>query len=137
MNKVFADAHFWIAIANPDDGDHDRVKAAIAGLGKVIVHTSDEVLAEFLTYMAGSGKWLRAEAARIVSEALDAADVQVWEQSRESFLDALALYTARGDKQYSLVDCSSMNLMRRHGITEVLTRDRHFEQEGFSILIRE
>jgi predicted nucleic acid-binding protein len=38
---------------------------------------------------------------------------------------------ARPDKGYSLTDCISMQTMRKEGLTEVLTKDRHFEQEGF------
>ena len=53
---------------------------------------------------------------------------------RESFLNALALYEARQDKAYSLTDCSSMATMRALGITQVLTRDAHFAQEGFALL---
>ena len=34
-------------------------------------------------------------------------------QSHTSFLDALALYEARLDKQYSLTDCVAMQAMRR------------------------
>jgi predicted nucleic acid-binding protein len=30
-----------------------------------------------------------------------------------------------------------MQTMRREGLTEVLTNDRHFEQEGFRALFRE
>jgi hypothetical protein len=44
----------------------------------------------------------------------------------------LALYQSRLDKGYSLTDCISMQTMRREGLTEVLTNDRHFEQEGFA-----
>ena len=58
-------------------------------------------------------------------------------QSRESFLAGLELYRARPDKGYSLTDCISMHTMRQHGITEVLTNDRHFEQEGFRVLFRD
>ena len=47
-------------------------------------------------------------------------------QSRNSFLDGLALYNARLDKGYSLVDCISMQTMRREGLTDILTNDRHF-----------
>jgi uncharacterized protein len=50
------------------------------------------------------------------------------------FLDALALYKARPDKEYSLTDCISMQVMRREGLTEALTNDHHFTQEGFRIL---
>jgi hypothetical protein len=43
----------------------------------------------------------------------------------------------RADKNYSLTDCISMQTMRREGITEALTTDKHFEQEGFRALFRE
>jgi hypothetical protein len=50
---------------------------------------------------------------------------------------ACGLYSARPDKGYSLVDCISMQTMWREGIAEVLTNDRHFEQEGFRALFRD
>jgi len=43
------------------------------------------------------------------------------------------LYAARSDKAYSLVDCVAMQVMRREGLTEALTNDHHFVQEGFRI----
>ena len=45
------------------------------------------------------------------------------------------LYQARPDKQYSLTDCISMQAMRTEGLTEILTHDGHFTQEGFTILL--
>ncbi len=56
-------------------------------------------------------------------------------QSRASFLSGLAFYEARPDKGYSLTDCISMETMRREGITEILTHDAHFAQEGFTLLL--
>ncbi|WP_219852132.1 type II toxin-antitoxin system VapC family toxin [Nostoc sp. 'Peltigera membranacea cyanobiont' N6] len=44
------------------------------------------------------------------------------------------LYGQRSDKGYSLTDCISMVIMRQMGITDVLTHDKHFTQEGFHIL---
>jgi len=41
------------------------------------------------------------------------------------------------DKGYSLTDCISMETMRHEGITDVLTNDAHFEQEGFRALLRQ
>ena len=55
-------------------------------------------------------------------------------QTRELFLEGLTLYEARPDKEYSLTDCISMQAMRHEGLTEVLTNDHHFTQEGFHIL---
>jgi len=63
--------------------------------------------------------------------------IRVIPQSRESFLAGLQLYRSRPDKGYSLVDCISMQAMRKEGLTEVLTNDRHFEQEGFRALFRD
>ena len=61
--------------------------------------------------------------------------ILVRRQSHQTFDAGLALYKARPDKGYSLVDCISMETMRREGITEVLTHDAHFTQEGFTILL--
>ena len=56
-------------------------------------------------------------------------------QSHQTFLDGLALYKRRPDKGYSLTDCISMEALREEGITEILTHDNHFTQEGFVILL--
>lgn len=56
----------------------------------------------------------------------------------DSFLnrEAMELLLARKDKTYSLCDSVSFVLMQRYGITEALTTDRHFEQEGFIRLLK-
>ena len=56
------------------------------------------------------------------------------ERGSDLFAAALALYSQRLDKEYSLVDCMSMTLMRERGITHVLTNDHHFRQEGFTVV---
>ena len=60
---------------------------------------------------------------------------RVFAQTRDTFMQALDLYGKRPDKRYSLVDCSSMVIMRAHAITDILTHDHHFNQDGFNILI--
>ena len=78
----------------------------------------------------------RSEAALLVDDLLESARVRVIPQSRASFLAGLALYKLRFDKSYSLTDCISMQTMRQEGLTEALTNDRHFEQEGFHAVFR-
>ena len=80
---------------------------------------------------------MRREVALAVEDILQDQSVKVIPQSRESFLAGLKLYRDRPDKGYSLTDCISMQTMRREGLTEALTNDRHFEQEGFRALFRE
>jgi predicted nucleic acid-binding protein len=60
--------------------------------------------------------------------------IRVVEVTRARLLEGLALYKDRPDKEYSLTDCISMQVMRREGLIEVLTNDHHFTQEGFHIL---
>ena len=69
--------------------------------------------------------WRRAPRFRIVS------------QTAASFSAGLNLYRARLDKGYSLTDYISMETMRYEGITDVLTNDGHFEQEGFRAIFRQ
>jgi uncharacterized protein len=73
-------------------------------------------------------------AAASVRRWLASPEVTVIHQTRELFLEGLTLYEARPDKEYSLTDCISMQVLRREGLTEVLTNDHHFTQEGFHIL---
>ena len=94
-----------------------------------------KVLAELLVGLASRGTVLRRLATQTVDATLEDTAVVVHRQSHESFLAGLELYRHRADKGYSLVDCVSMNTMRRERIAEVLTNDRHFTQEGFRILL--
>lgn len=136
MRKVFADALYWIATVKPNDPYEPAAREARQALGPCLIVTTDEVLGEFVTALAKSGPMLREKAARIVNELLDSASVQVAAQSRESFLRALDRFSNRPDKEYSLADCSSMNVMDAEGIQDVLTNDHHFQQEGYNVLIR-
>lgn len=63
--------------------------------------------------------------------------MRVIPQTRDSFLKGLIFYENRSDKEYSLTDCISMNVMKAESLIEVLTNDHHFDQEGFSILIKD
>jgi hypothetical protein len=51
--------------------------------------------------------------------------------TRSQHRTALRVLQGRLDRAYSLCDAVSFLLMREHAISEALTTDRHFEQEGF------
>ena len=135
MRLVFADTLYWGASLHKQDQYRARAVRVRAALGEVLLVT-DEVLTELLDGLAERGPNLREVAAQAVRKILADAGVTVHSQSRASFLAGLRLYEQRFDKGYSLVDCVSMTTMRRHGITEILTNDHHFEQEGFQALLR-
>jgi uncharacterized protein len=135
VSVVFADTFYWIALTTRRDSAHQTVMQFTRTLAPRTVVTSDEVLTEFLAYCA-SDQLLRRIAGPAVNRLLNNPDIRIIPQSRNSFLGGLALYNARLDKGYSLVDCISMQIMRREGLTEILTNDKHFEQEGFRALFR-
>ena len=137
VTAVFADTFYWIALADAADHFHQRALAVTDEKADSEIVTTDEVLTEFLTFFAGAPEQFRRSAADGVEGLLTSSFVRVIPQSRESFRAGLQLYRSRPDKGYSLTDCISMQLMRREGLTEVLTNDRHFEQEGFRALFRD
>lgn len=59
----------------------------------------------------------------------------VW-SNPETFDAGLLLYTNRRDKGWSLTDCLSFEVMGGRGIREALTGDHHFEQAGFTALLK-
>lgn len=95
------------------------------------------MLTEYLTFFCGAPEYVRREVSANVEAMLSDPGVRIIPQSHDSFVAGFALYRARPDKGYSLTDCISMQTMRKEGLTEVLTNDRHFEQEGFRALFRD
>jgi predicted nucleic acid-binding protein len=134
VRTLFADTFYWIALIDPRDAFHGAVVALHSALGTARLVTTDEVLAEVLTFFSRGGPLWRSKAALMVRRTRSNPDVDVLPQTRADFDAALALYEARPDKGYSLTDCRSMLAMRGLGLTEVLTNDHHFSQEGFTIL---
>lgn len=65
MKTVFADSHYSMAIANPDDPWAKAAKAARSALDEVFMVTTDEVLTEFLAALS-RGEHMRKQAAKMV-----------------------------------------------------------------------
>ena len=135
MRRVFADTLYWVAIARPNDSWGEAARTARAALGAIELVTTGEVLSEFLAALSKGGPAVRNIAVKMVQEILSDASVQVVPQSHGGFLGGLSRFAAREDKSYSLTDCISMNVMESQKITEVLTNDHHFAQDGFTALI--
>lgn len=135
MRTIFADTFCWIALIYPQDQWHARTVAVSQMLGQYRLVISDDVLVEVLNFFAGHGARLRANAAQAAQSILANPGVETIVVTQQDFLAGLNLYENRLDKGYSLTDCTSMNAMRARSITEILTHDRHFAQEGFIILL--
>lgn len=135
MRRVFADTYYWIALLNAKDQGHARARAVGASLQGAMLVISQEILSEVLTYFSRHGHAVRQSAVTFVRSILSDVTIEVRPQSDATFMAGLTLYESRPDKEYSLTDCISMLAMREAGITEILTHDDHFTQEGFVKLL--
>jgi predicted nucleic acid-binding protein len=135
MRRVFADTLYWVALIHRKDQWHAAALRVSHTLTSCHLVMTDEVLIEVLGAFCEAGPVLRQRAAALVRRLYQRSTVTVHPQSRGSFLAGLTLYEARPDKGYSLTDCISMQTMLQEGITDILTRDAHFTQEGFTILL--
>ena len=135
MRRVFADTLYWVAITHRKDQWHAAAQKLSRQLAGCHLVTTDEILIEYLTAFCEAGQFFRRRAAAFVRSLHVDPAVTVLPQTRQSFLAGIALYEARPDKQYSLTDCIAMEAMRQEGLTEVLTHDQHFAQEGFVCLL--
>ncbi len=136
MKRLFADTVYWIALTNSFDQYHAKAVEVSSALGNCRLFTTEAALTEFLNALADKGPLVRAAAVEMVEAIMRNSQVTVIPQTLRTFSRSLAFYKARPDKGYSLTDCGSMLLMRERRLSEALTTDRHFEQEGFVALLR-
>jgi predicted nucleic acid-binding protein len=97
------------------------------------------VLTEFILLELGNMFKLgedRPKLTRLVADLRSDAGALVIPASRRVFQDALDLFGSRPDKEWSLTDCTSFVIMDEYGIAEALTSRHHFEQAGFTILLK-
>jgi uncharacterized protein len=135
MKVAFADTQYFAAIFQENDQWHERAVEIESEINGYKFVTTDAVLGEVLNYFCGYGAEVRQEISAVILDVSADENFEVIEQTRSVFLKGLDFYKSRLDKGYSLTDCISMNVCREFGISEVLTHDKHFTQEGFKILM--
>lgn len=133
MKEVFADTHYFIALLSPSDASHSSALANTSTQQSILVTT-----AWVLTELANS---LAKQAVRkgflATLDALASSPMALVLGHDERLYDAgIELYRSRPDKDWSLTDCISFVVMNERGISNALTGDRHFEQAGFTALLK-
>jgi len=72
---------------------------------------------------------------KTVDSILNLPKIEIVHIGEKSHVQAMRLLRGHLDKEWSLVDATSFNVMRERGITEALTTDRDFAQAGFIRLL--
>lgn len=137
MKTIFVDTSAWLALINKTDLLHAKAKTIRDHL---IESHSNLLLTDYiLVEIANTFSRIpyRKTAIELISFIRFSENTQVIGIDDNFFQKALELYSERLDKEWSLTDCASFVVMKAMGLTEAFTSDHHFEQAGFTILIKE
>lgn len=130
---MFLDTSGLFSLLHSDESNHaDAVTFFTASSFKL---TTSYVLAELIA-LAHARNFPRRETLLFVAALQDSSEVSVVYVNEPLHRAAFSLLQQRLDKSWSLCDAVSLTLMQCHGITEALTTDQHFEQAGFTRLLR-
>jgi predicted nucleic acid-binding protein len=132
MSAVFADTFYFLALVNPRDQAHARALQLSTSSPLELVTTA-WVLTEVADGLAARN---RAVFNQLLKDLRSDLMTTIVEPTLRLFEDGITLYEGRLDKQWSLTDCISFVVMEQRGMTEALTGDHHFEQAGFSALLK-
>jgi predicted nucleic acid-binding protein len=133
MKAVFADTFFFLAAVNPRDAAHTRAITFVNQFDGQLV-TTDWVLLEVANALAGGRN--RAAVVELVNSLKGNPNVKLVPLDAGLQQRGFALYAQRLDKEWSLTDCITFLVMSDAGLTDALTEDHHFEQAGFSTLLK-
>ncbi len=131
MTAIFIDTWYLIAITLKGDKSHNNAKLITEKISSRNLITSEGVLTEYLNFFSKYGGRIREAATKSVEAMKSRKQLEIVHQNHDYFERALGLYRKRTDKNYSLTDCFSMTIMKEREITEVITNDEGFTQEGF------
>ena len=137
MPEVFADTGYWIALLNERDNLHGKARELSARFAGATIVTTEMVLTELLNHVSGGGSQVRRLAGETVLRWRADPNVEVVPQTSIQFEAALERYLTQLDQSWSVVDCASFIVMETRQIHDALAFDRHFEQAGFTVLLRD
>jgi predicted nucleic acid-binding protein len=137
-NSVFVDTSGWMASLVASEIYHATAEQEMRqalGSPHIVIYTTDHVIAELVALMTGR-HLSRTQILRDVNNLLIAPRIHKLYTDPALFTEAWTLLSDRPDKDWSLTDAISIRQMQRLGISEALTNDHHFEQAGFTRLLK-
>lgn len=134
--QVFVDTAAWLALINVDDDFHDLAKQVRKKLQQdnCSLITSDFVLLEVADALTVPR--VRSQTINFINRLRSLSGLKIVPISQSLFDAGWQLYSQRLDKDWGLTDCISFVIMQQEGITLAFTSDKHFEQAGFTRLLK-
>jgi predicted nucleic acid-binding protein len=134
VKHLFLDTSFLLALVLLDDEHHERALAWQRKIQAPLL-TTEYVLLELADALC-AGDVLRHLAVSTIDLLKSDASVSIVAASTPLLDEGLEFFRRRPDKRWSLTDCISFVVMQGKQVTEALSSDHHFEQAGFSALLR-
>ncbi|MGI8787754.1 MAG: type II toxin-antitoxin system VapC family toxin [Pyrinomonadaceae bacterium] len=129
---LFLDTSGLLCIHDQKDFRNAQAIEIFTGAKRLL--TTNYVLAEFVPLSHARGK-NRRETLSFINDLLEIPRLELIWIGENLHNQAMELLANRLDKNYSLCDAVSFVVMRERSLTEALTTDKHFEQEGFIKLL--
>ena len=137
MNEVFGDTSGWASFFDSTDPHHAKASTLMTQWQQQNRHvvTTNYVLSELIALLTRF-RVRRSTVLNYIETIRSASWIEIVHIDEALDAEAWRLLAERLDKEWSLVDCASFIVMEKHGLTEALTADRHFEQAGFVQLLQ-
>jgi predicted nucleic acid-binding protein len=133
LDTLFLDTSGLLCLFDEADSRHDEAAQFFRQAKRLL--TTNYVLAEFVP-LAQTRRLKRDDSLNFLIELCRLPRLELVWIDENQHNRAMNLLKSRLDKTYSLCDAVSFVLMRERGISEALTTDKHFKQEGFIKLLR-
>jgi predicted nucleic acid-binding protein len=136
MRWIFIDTNGWVALNSKNDLFHEM---AVYLNRKLLKDNYRYVTTNFVldeTYTCLSTRVSHYSAVDFGEKIRQAKTVQMIHVNNDIEDMAWTIFKQYSDKDFSFTDCTSFVVMRQLSITSSFTNDHHFEQMGFTALLK-
>jgi predicted nucleic acid-binding protein len=137
MNEIFGDTSGWVSFFVEGDPHYEKATTLMTQWqqqnGRVV--TTNYVLSELIVLFRRF-RVDRPTAWEYIKVIRSTPWIEIVRIDEVLDKEAWQLLEKRLDKEWSLVDCASFVVMKKRGLNEALTTDKHFEQAGFTRLLK-
>ena len=138
MPDIFADTAGWGHLVDATQAYHPRAATIYRGArqqGRTFI-TTNYVLTELVALLLMPLRVPHPQIVALIAGLKASPHVEIVHVDPTLDAQAWQLFTERPDKDWSLVDCASVVVMQQYGLQEAFTTDHHFEQAGFTCLLK-